>query len=140
MEINFEDYLSEEERKEIARHAFKESLNLHLKENHSNIIFNYYYPMVIEMINESFNGELEKLICEKIKISIEGMNFYNVFSAYDKENKALDFFHKAINDNAHIIEERVKVIFLEIEEFNLRRLITSWITAHIEEKLLKEED
>jgi len=112
MEINIEEYLSEEEIKQIIISKLKESVVFDNEEDIKRIISNTAYNLVWEKVGDVFNESIEVVLRDKIKDIISGMSEYSIFKkpdAWDREpNSAYKFLQKCIDEEKDNIKNIVK--------------------------------
>ena len=139
MEINFSDYLTEEEQKEIVKECFKDQCKESFKneKNLQRIIFNQAYNIVWKMVDEVFDNSLENLLKEKVKIIIEGLSEFTIFKkpdAWDREpNNAYNFLQKCIEENfsriKQIVDENIDKETLKELKIDINDRISECVSA-----------
>lgn len=127
LEIDIKDYLTDEEIKEIVRDGFKYQINRRLDSETEieRILGNLSYELVWQMVDEVIGKSGEKIIKQKVTDIINNLTEFSVFREKNdysrKENsigtKILD---KAVEDNQHIIIEKIKKYMenIEVEDEN----------------------
>ena len=80
MKINIEEYLTEEEMKEIAQQEFRKCISHQSKESLERIINNSAYQVVWSAVDESLDGEAIGILKEKVIEIIGDMSAFNVFA------------------------------------------------------------
>lgn len=114
LEINVDDYLSEDEKTQITVNAFREACFKHFKDEDSvkRIISNSAYDIVYRMVDESFNIELEYFLQARVVELVKNLSEYNLFqkpNAWSREsNSAYQILERALIDNKELIESKVK--------------------------------
>lgn len=97
--FNIEDYLTDDEKKEIAKQVWMEKLSAKFEKDQERIISNAAYQIVSTMCDEvvpNFNS----LLVEKVKGVITGLSAHTVF------NK-LDAWHRDGNSSYHLLKDIV---------------------------------
>lgn len=122
MEIEVEKYLSEDDIKEAAKvavtHFFQEKLQY---TNIETVVTNAAYQMATRMVNEQMNGDLEKIIAEKVRGIIDEMSSYSVFNdgiMGDKPSRGLQYITKAVEENKDKIFQKVAEAIADKDYFN----------------------
>lgn len=114
LEINIDDYITEEEKKLIAKEAFKEACWLKFKNENEvqRIIENSAYGIVYKMVDETFDKNLTTVLTDKVQHLILNMQQYNLFRKPDvwsrEPNSAYQILERALLDNKELIESQVK--------------------------------
>ena len=105
MEINFREYINEEEMKEIIKDEVRIKIRQEFsrEENFKRILTNSLYEQVsYEIISLENNGQIEPLK-EQVKKIIEELSAYNVFG-----NDTTDRYNPKLSDNRILLNEIVK--------------------------------
>jgi hypothetical protein len=114
LEINIDEYITEEEKKLIAKEAFKEACWLKFKDEDTvkRIISNSAYDIVYRMVDESFNMELEYFLQDRVVELVKNLSEYHLFKRPDawsrESNSAYQILERALIDNKGLIESVVK--------------------------------
>ena len=112
MRINIEEYLTEEEMKEIAQQEFRKHISHQSKESLERIINNSAYQVVWSAVDESLDGEAKGILKKKVIEIIGDMSAFNVFAtpnAWDrKENMAHSILVQTVKDNYEHLAIQVK--------------------------------
>jgi hypothetical protein len=91
MTNSVEDYLSEDEMKEIAREAFTTHCAEAFRTDHERIFSNAAHKIVWEEVDKIVDGDLAALIAEKTKGAITKLDTYTVFrqkGVYERQDSA----------------------------------------------------
>lgn len=116
IEININDYISEEEKKQIAINAFKESIRESLENTTTieKIISNAAHYAVFQAIDEAVGAENNKeIIVEKTKKLINENDLsrytfrYNTFHNKEATSVASILLEKTIKDNEELFKEKI---------------------------------
>ena len=138
-EINFSEYLSEEERKEIIAQVFREKCEQQFSKDCERIFSNAAYEIVWKAIDAQHNGNTDKVIAEKALSVIEDLTVWAVFRQKDawgrEESVGYKSLCNAILSNKDVLDSRITQIIAEIEEPSLRDFIMDAVTGIVEERL-----
>lgn len=111
MEINVQDYLSEDEMKEIAKDVWADKCRYKLEKDKERIISNEAYTCVFRMVDEVFGENLNQILTEKIVEIIKDMSSFSVFrvkNAWDRdESVAQKVMCQVVEENKHILKDTV---------------------------------
>ena len=142
MNINIEDYLTEEEIKEIVKEEFRDKIKESLRRNGvTTWIANMGYKNVLEIINTEI-PEYETLVKEKTKEVIEGLSSYSVFRKADlvdrEDSLGQKYLEKSVEENKEIINNKVIKIFNELGKQDISYEISNIIEEKIENMFTKK--
>ena len=132
--INIEDYLNEEERREIIVDAFRANAVKHFstEQDTERILSNMGYGYVSKIVDDIIDGDLETIIRDKVKNIVESLSSFEVFrkpDAWDREpNKAYTFMQNEIQSHFPEIKE---VVASQIEPQAIL-LLKEGLEIHIE--------
>jgi len=140
MELKIEDYLSEEEIKEIAKQAViikvREAIR---KDDLARIISNSAYHFIWKVVDEQIDGNLIDIIKEKTIKIINELSSYCIFRQRDawqnEDSKAYTYVQQAIEDNKEVIFNRVKESMMNINTEVIMDRLNDLIYQVIEDKL-----
>lgn len=139
MQFNVEQYLSEDEMKDIARQAFRESCAASCKENFERIISNSAYYLVGDIVDQNFDGRLVEVLKGKTIEVISKLSSATVFSppnAWDREaSKGWSQMQQALEELKPMIHQRVSDIIADYDQSALRDLIETQVGEAIIKKL-----
>ena len=148
MDIKIEDYLDEQEIKEICKDALYQKIREDMRElNVNDIIANISYAEVAAMV-DTYVGEdnfCKKEIPQKVHRVIDGLSTYTVFrkaDAWERKNSiAYDIMQEECRASRPRIKARIEQI---IDEYNFPQLERSEIMYTIADvltdRLLPEKD
>lgn len=117
MKINFEDYLSESEIKEICADVIRERLTDYLSKSDSfeRLIGNVSYKMVAGMVDDTFieNGGLKEVLKEKVLEVINELTSFTVFKSKkdyfnDTNSVGQDLLEEIVIESRPLIKEKVE--------------------------------
>lgn len=140
MNINIEDYLSDDEIKEIVKEELREKIKSNIEKNGViRFISNIGYHNVFEIINKEI-PEYENLVKEKTKEVIEGLTSFSVFRKADlverEDSLGQKYLEKAIEDNKDIINNKVIEILNQLGKQDIFYEISSIIEDKINEMFI----
>lgn len=143
MNINIEDYLSDEEIKEIVKEEFRYKVKESIQRNGvTTWIANIGYQNVFEIINKEI-PEYESLVKEKTKEVIEGLSSYSVFRKKDlvdrEDSLGQRYLEKAVEDNKEIINNKVIEIFNQLGKQDISYEILNILEEKIDNMFKKTE-
>ena len=143
MNINFKDYLSDEEIKEIIIDELRKEAREHFcnEKEFTRILTNIsYYELWNKIEKEVPNSQ--DIIKEKIKEKLNEISSYDILRKKDEFNDsnslAYDILEKYVDENKNIIENKVKNIFNELSKTDLKYEIQDILENYIEKLFLKE--
>lgn len=148
MEIKVEDYLSEEEIKEICKDALYQKIREDMRElNVNDIIAGISYAEVAAMV-DTYVGEddfCKKEIPEKVHRVIDDLSTYTVFRRADvlerKNSIAYDIMQEECRASRPLIKARVEQIINEYKFPQLERDEIMYTIAHVlTDRLLPEKE
>ena len=135
MEIRIENYLDEDEIKQIVKEELRDEIRKEIKDiGVSTIISNIGYHHVFEIMNKEIDG-YEEQVKEQVKKIIEGLTSYSVFRKKDlyehEDSLGQKYLEKSIEENKDIINNKVVQILNELGKDD----ISFEIMTIIEDKL-----
>lgn len=140
--IDFESYLSEEERKEIIADVFRSMCAYKFKEDAERIFSNAAYEVVYNIVDEQHNGETDRVISDKVKDVIEKLSEYTVFRRKDpwggSESKGQMALDEAIITLKPQLEQKVSKIIDGITNIDVRDLILDAVNDILQERLFNK--
>lgn len=144
MEIKFEDYLSDEERKEIVRNVFEKKVYETLNRSSADVIIsNAGYEVIFKAVDELIGESATKLIEKKVVQIIGDMSSYCVFrddSYGGKKSKAHILMENAVEDNKSLINCRVKAVISGMTDENFKYEIEDYLNEKIHGALFGKDD
>jgi len=138
MEINFDDYISEEEKKEIIKNVFERHCAELFKNDAERIFSNAAYKTVYKIIDDQHNGEVDKIIADKAIKCIDELSCYSVFRAEDywnKQSKAHNSLNDAIAQNKQRLVDKISNIIDEMDKNELKESLKEFSMDLLDEKL-----
>ena len=144
MNINFKDYLSDEEIKKIVIDELRKEARKHFcnEKEFTRILTNISYYELWKKIEEEVPNS-QDIIKEKVKEELNEISSYDVFRRKGEFNNcnslAYDILEKYVDENKNIIEDKVKDIFSELSKTDLKYEIQGILENYIEKLFLKEK-
>lgn len=134
-----DDYITEADKREIARQAFHTVAAKKSAEDFERILSNAAYHLVRKEVDAAFNGNMVEVVRNKAVEVIKTMTVYTVFKgpdAWDRESSTgWKHLQQAMNDAQPFIAERVQQIVATLDEDQLRSEIGERIASAILTKL-----
>ena len=148
MEINIDDYISEEERKRIAEEEYRSVIRNYVNVDKERILTNYAYRVVQKLVDEAFNEDLNQILVGKVEKIINDLSAYSVFKrkdAWDKdESKGYKYLEQAVDKHKDLVEDRVVEIINNLDpsdfHYKLEQLMYQVVENRLLGKTFKEED
>lgn len=127
MDIDFEHYLSEYERKEIVASVFREKCVETLKKDGQRVISNASYEIVTKMVEEIFDGKLKELLVEKTKHIINELTSYTVFKRKDAwesdDSVGWQLLQEIMRESRPAMQARISEIITTLNEEDMRQAL-----------------
>jgi len=145
MKIDIDEYLSEDEKKELAKESFKElcktallpeGATMKIAESEiARIAGNAAYAAVIDEMNSLYDTDMKTKIADKIKAILSGdclrfEAFYHSEHGYGQDGLARTIMNECIKQNRAVIEEKVKTA---IEEFDYSPAVANEVSKFFED-------
>jgi hypothetical protein len=145
MEIDISEYLSQSEMKLIAETEWRRMCGAKFLSDSERIFSNAAYASVQKMVDEQMGGKLEEIIRDKVIVILNKMSDFNVFKkadAWDRdESKGWTYLQQAVEDNKHLINDRVRRIISSVDEGYIRGKLEDLMYQVIEDRLIgKKQD
>lgn len=137
--IAFEDYLSEDRKKEIAEAAFRDICAERFRNDAERIFSNSAYKAAWAVVDEMFDGKAADMIAAKIPAILDGLNEHAVFRAkgiYDREESpGQTALKEAVERHKNTLGERVAYLAGEVTKQDvIDMLLDSDLTLKISAK------
>lgn len=141
---NIEDYLSDEEKKEIALRVFEDKLRDSFSTAEAErVVTNMAYEVANKLVSDNINDEFKQAIESKLPEIIDGLSGFTVFSrgddygAFRKEpTLAWKIVDEWVKKNNTVIEDRVGEVVAGIDKHSLKEEISSAIYKAVVEPTL----
>lgn len=143
--INIDNYLTEEEQKDIIISEFQNAVRQIIHKNGDNgiekqverIIGNCALHTITEMFNKHYNSDIENIIIRHVnKVLADGSLTYHIFHKKDvwdnDESVGTKILEKAVLNNKGVIEQRVAEC---IENYNISETLENVIVSAIENRI-----
>lgn len=139
MEINFEDYLSDEDRRQIVSNIFERKIAETLEKDWERIISNSAYEIVSKMVDARFDGKSADAIAEKTVAVINDLSAYTVFKRKDywekDESQGFKVLNECILQNRDAIRSKIGSIIAEFDEKEIKEILIDEARCLLDEKL-----
>lgn len=141
--INIDDYISDQEKKDIALSAFRSACERVSAKEFERILSNAGYHLVEKEVDAAFDGGMREEVKKKSIEVIKGLTAYSVFRPKDvwhnEPSKAWNALESAIEDNKDAIRDRVGELVQEIDAEDIRQLLEDRLVGEIMSKLKGEQ-
>jgi len=139
MNIKFEDYLNENEVKEIVTDVFRQQLADKFKKDYERIFSNAAFNIVTKLVDEQMNGKMAELIAENTVKVINGLSDYTVFKRPDawdnSSSEAYKILQKSVVDSKPLIDEKIKGMIDKLVIRELQEQLNESILELLDKKL-----
>ena len=139
MDINFEDYLSEAERKQIVANVFMANCQQRFEKDAERIFQNAAYEVVHKIIDDMHDGQVDTIIAEKAKKLIEELTVYSVFRKSDYWEKGESECYKSLNqavlNNKEALNDKIASLIEGMDKDELREVIKEQAQELLDYKL-----
>jgi len=140
--IDIDNYLTEVEKRQIAREEFRSACARRTQEDFERILSNAAYSLVQKEVDAAFDGNMVDTVRDKAIKVINELNNFNVFRApnsWDTEpSKGWTYLQEAIESAKPAISQRVLAIVAALESGELRERINDLIGDVIVNKLTSQ--
>ncbi|WP_419204358.1 hypothetical protein [Bordetella trematum] len=137
--INIDDYLSDEEKRQIARDEFRAACDRRSATDFERILSNAAYDLVRKEVDAAFDGDMVDTVRAQTVKVINGLSSHTVFSppnAWDRSaSKGYTYLQEAIEAARPAIAERVLAIIDTMSAVDLRERIEDLVCDAIIGKL-----
>lgn len=137
--IDIDDYLSEAEKAEIAREAFRQACTSKSAQDFERILENSAYELVQREVDAAFDGKMAQTVKSKAIEVIKSLGVFTVFkprNAWDRdESKGWTHLQAALDEHKGLISDRVADIIREMPEERIRDLLTDHLLDAIVDRL-----
>lgn len=140
IEVNLDDYLSEGEKKSIAKQAFYDKCANKYMNDHERLFSNAAYGVVAELVNKEMDNDVSTIIRDKAISIIKDMTGYSIFKApdaWDREaSKGFTILQKALDESAHLIQARVEAIIGDLESAYITERLNELMYEVVRDRLI----
>ncbi|BEG74469.1 MULTISPECIES: hypothetical protein [Achromobacter] len=137
--INIDDYLGEEEKRQIARDEFRAACAGRSAADFERILSNAAYDLVRKEVDDAFEGDMVATVRANALRVIRELSSFTVFNrpnAWDTESsKGWKYLQEAIEAAKPVMAERVLAIIAEMDGDDLRGRLDGLIGDVIVSKL-----
>ena len=143
IEINIEDYITEEEKKEMVVSAYQNAIYEKMKYMKEDVFLaNVGYEVVFKAVDEMLGEDSRKVIEEKVKELIGNFSSFEVFrsSDYGKPSKGYLMIEEAVESNRELINKRVKSLITEMSDESFKYKIEDMLNEEIHKAIFGEEE
>jgi len=139
MEVKFEDYLSEEERKAIVADVFRENcVKAWAEDGGSRLIFNIAHDNVLKLVNDIIKGDVKELITAQTVEVINNLTEYTVFSKADKwgrgDSEGQKVLDAVILESKPLIRKRLESVINSLDEQEITEMLLEEAVSLIDKK------
>lgn len=140
IEVNLDDYLSEYEKKSIAKQAFYDKCANKYMNDHERLFSNAAYRVVAELVNKEMDNDVSTIIKDKAISIINDMTGYSIFKApdaWDREaSKGFTILQKALDESANLIQARVEAIIGGLESAYITERLNELMYEVVRDRLI----
>lgn len=140
IEVNLDDYLSEYEKKSIAKQAFYDKCANKYMNDHERLFSNAAYGVVAELVNKEMDNDVSTIIRDKAISIIKDMSSYSIFKdpdAWEREaSKGFTILQKALDESAHLIQARVEAIIGDLESAYITERLNELMYEVVRDRLI----
>lgn len=137
--LDINDYLSEEDKRQICREQFVAVARVKCQEDFERIMKNASYGIVRDEVDKLFDGNMEVFLKQQIEKVVAGLSAFTVFNgpdAWDKTaSKGWHILQDAVQEAAPLIHQRVAKLVTDMEDGDLAYRIQDLLVGAIMEKL-----
>lgn len=142
IEIDLNDYLTEDERKEIALDVFRSACARQTQGEFERIISNSAYFLVSDLVDQHFSGGMVEVLKAKTIHVIENLSSHTVFSppsAWDRAaSKGFEHLQALLDEQKPLIADRLKTVIANYNSEDLREMVERQVGQVIINKLTGE--
>lgn len=142
IELNLEDYLTDEEIKNACEKAiYTNTYNKLAALDIDTVIANSSYKIIWKVLDEKFDKNLEEILCKKCEDVINNLSAFSVFRNKDsfnsKKSVGQEILDQKVKESEGLIEKKINEI-IESYDFNeLKESIGDLVYQCIMDKLSK---
>lgn len=137
--LDLDQYISEDEKRQIAREEFREACRRSSKENFERILSNAGYEMVAAEVDKAFDDGMAATVKKNAIRVINELSGHSVFSApnaWDREpSKGWQILQASVDESRSLIQERVQTIIQKYDDHQLREILEERMVDALIEKL-----
>ena len=132
--INLDEYLSDDEKKDIAVRVFTDKLMSLSQAEIERIVSNNAYEIARDIVDKNFDKEFKQSVKDKLPEIINGLSSYTVFDRGDGYGAfkkgatvAWQTVELAVKENEDALKDRVREVISGIDDVTLRDKISEAI-------------
>lgn len=111
-DFNFDDYLTEDEKKDIAKQAFMDVCRKKSRKDFERIVTNSAYSVVWEAVDRCFDEDVEKFLRDKVLSILDDLSEFNIFrtpNAWDRAaNAPYTVLCEQVKANKDLLDDKIK--------------------------------
>jgi uncharacterized protein YbcC (UPF0753/DUF2309 family) len=119
MNIEISDYMSESEIKAIMAEAVKDKCKSYIDSNFERMVNNAAYHVIWKSVDEVIDGTFKEQLEHAVQKQMKSFSEFNLFQkpdAWSREtNSAYKLLMQSVENNKHLIDERVKEIVVNLQ-------------------------
>lgn len=140
MEIDINQYLSEDDKKRIAEEEYRSVIRSVVNVDKERLLSNAAYTVVQKLIDEQFGEDMNTILVEKTINIISDLSQYSVFKkkdAWDKdESKGYKYLQEAVENNKGLIEDKVTEVIASLDPSSFHYKLEELMYQVVENRLL----
>lgn len=144
LEINIDDYISEEEKKNIVINAYENAVYEILRRTDKDqLLANVGYEVVFKAVNEMLGEDSIQIISEKVKKILSEFTSFEVFrdGTYGgKPSKGYLLLEEVVTENKELINNRVKNLITGMSDEDFKYKIQDMLNDEIHKAIFGEEE
>lgn len=145
MLINIGDYISEEEKREFAREAYKDMCRDEFvnQTSRERIFGNAAYSVVSSMVDESIDGSIIEKIKDKAMVVINDLSEYTVFHKghrSSEDSRGYQILTSEIEKKRGLISERLTEVINSLDKDVLKELLQDEAMNLLDAKLFGKDE
>lgn len=142
--INLDEYLSEEEKKQICVDVFSDMARAQIMKAPERIFSNAAYHVVFQMVDDAIDGDTRQIIRDKAVEIIGNLSEHTVFRKSDawhnEQSKAYTYLNQAVHDNKAVLESAVVERLGSFDGSVMRESVKDAIQDIVNDRLFGQTD
>jgi hypothetical protein len=143
MSIDFEKYLDNEQKTEIAKQAFYDAMKDYYSSDKERVVYLLSQEYVLHMVNDAIGQDHRPLVAEAVTKAIQDLSSYEVFRDEDKYNRksvARQILNEAMWDSKEAIYNRLRQVIDTEGEIYFQSSIHDVISDYVHDNLFTKKD
>lgn len=144
LEINIDDYISEEEKKNIVINAYENAVYETLRRTDKyQLLANVGYDVVFKAVNEMLGEDSIQIISERVKKILSEFTSFEVFrdGTYGgKPSKGYLLLEEVVTENKELINSRVKNLITGMSDEDFKYKIQDMLNDEIHKAIFGEDE